>query len=904
MTRSSARTRLAAAAGIIGLAILAGCWLWLADPEDAEPARLSSSTAMAPAEPEAETTPSLPQAGPSELSALVPHTANGESTTGTALSSASQLSGLLTGRLVHEDDGSPVPDAEILLFTEGMSGDSPPTGFRTDVVHTDATGAFSVNFAQHATLWLLRALPGPGHALVEERPELVIPPGETHSIELRALRGGSVSGVVVDEMERPVAGATVLMWSDRRSSVEFEDGPPAKPHARVATDSAGRFVAQGAGPWVLLMPEMEGLAAWRGAHGPLPEGETVSDIKLVVGPGYVIRGRVVDSQHRPVPPVWVVASRVERYRSVAMMSGTEPLNVAVATDANGRFALPRVASRRWHVSVKEPSHQPYERLLEPDDPVLLEREDLLIELAQGCHVEGIVTGADGSPLDQAAVLLFGASEASEDGPTGSTWIQTTAGRFAFDNLLPTDGALLSVTAEGHAAFLMEPLVVSASPGAPLAIQLERELTISGQVVDEQGQPVPGALLKLSSTRRAQTGEWIGQSWDKFLLSWLARQTSDAEGRFHFGRLYEGNFELLVEDPRNLGLKQTLTVAGGDQNLLVRLDASAMALGTLSGNVRDAATGAPLDAFQIWAFKHSLEGGSPDSTRSGSFTDAGGRYSVHGFTPGLYAVYAKAEGYARWSLPELSVQLGEQPLDINLFRERTLRLRVADQEGEPVYQAAVLFENERGQRFNPASQPQGDGTHGETDIQGEIFATGLPADRIVVVLKYALVKGTGVGMREHRTSFDLRVQPEGTQVIVVQRPVHRWLVVSPYFSSENSLASVRDTADSKLNSWFAPLFESGQLRLPDLRVECTVQDDSGAVIDSASCEPAGADGRTWRLSSSAQEGEESRGPWLLARLPAGAATVEIRSAGTDPVRLEIPAGEDDVKRVVVLVPAAQ
>ena len=266
----------------------------------------------------------------------------------------------LAGRVLASD-GSPIPEAEVLLTGEGLSLLPRSTA-------TDATGAFRFD----------ALLPGPRRLLARA---LHYVPAEQEvlsgdlDVELVLDRGATLRGRVLDSRDRPVASATV-QWLGRRSSgaepvlrapaspndLGVTVGPvppipltpgegPALPEdfGDVVTDGEGAFELTGLVPSAGQLHVSHPLyASWRGAGRALRPGDVIDDIRVVLRDGGRIVGRVVDARGFPIGdlPVELQAEDELLPRStMALEDGTfefdGALGVVVLTARP--FTLPRGA---------------------------------------------------------------------------------------------------------------------------------------------------------------------------------------------------------------------------------------------------------------------------------------------------------------------------------------------------------------------------------------------------------------------------------------------------------------------------------------------------------------------------------------------------------------------------------
>lgn len=194
--------------------------------------------------------------------------------------------------------------------------------------------------------------------------------------------------------------------------------------------------------------------------------------------------------------------------------------------------------------------------------------------------------------------------------------------------------LLSVTVFAAAALGTLAPVRSQTPDPALISQLEKasampagDKQVSGIVVNEQKQPVPGILVALSwqwSVKRKDGSVQTGART-------VAKAFTDAEGRFVFTKISAGQFDYFVDSPKDEYVVQAvpLAIEQSDTQKTLRIVLSRGAL--VTGKVVDKKTGKPVvDAF-VGAGVVPPGGNIAkwDQWQANSFgkTDAQGRYQT-------------------------------------------------------------------------------------------------------------------------------------------------------------------------------------------------------------------------------------------------------------------------------------
>jgi protocatechuate 3,4-dioxygenase beta subunit len=344
------------------------------------------------------------------------------------------------------------------------------------------------------------------------------PGGEAH-VDVVMLRGGTLDGRLLDDRDRPVAGARVFASATRgmleRTTHTASDGTfafAALPDK--VTLSAGRDDDET--PEVRLAVE-------------IPEGESQEVTLHLPAPRDPLGVRVVDERGDGIGAVQV---------SAQSLSAGAPLRVTAFTDNRGQASLKRAAGLPLHVEVTAPSRAPRE-LVTDGSP-----GELRVELRPAETLVGQVVGARGrDPISGAEVTLHldsGARRTRTD----------AAGSFSFRDLAAGD-ARLAIHAVGFAP--VERAVTIADTGGRRAsaidrVELAEEGVVEGDVVDTRGNPVAGARV---AEGHAPTWLLVGTTPSDVAVT-------DATGRFTLRGLPEGNVTLEAYAP-DLGRGYASTV---------------------------------------------------------------------------------------------------------------------------------------------------------------------------------------------------------------------------------------------------------------------------------------------------------------------------------------------------------
>lgn len=282
----------------------------------------------------------------------------------------------------------------------------------------------------------------------------------------------SISGVVQDELGRPVEGAGV--GAGRRSyNLDFrmKAGPAggADP-GYVLTGADGRFTVGGLGEDPVAVGAAK--VGYRPARldKALPNGDPV--VLRLVRTG-LVTGRVL-GDGQPLPRFRIASQEVR--------------------SPDGRFEIDRGAGAKLVLFVQAEGWAPLQRTVELPPQGSVDVGDLRLE--RGRSVKGRVLDERGEPIDRADVRAKGSG-------TGGYATTDPAGRFGLDTL-PEGPVELEVSAKGFRA-----AKAMVAPGqSAVDLTLARGLTVSGRVIDEDGQPMRGLAFWLRGAAADPTSSGV------------------------------------------------------------------------------------------------------------------------------------------------------------------------------------------------------------------------------------------------------------------------------------------------------------------------------------------------------------------------------------------------------------
>lgn len=560
---------------------------------------------------------------------------------------------VLSGQVIDATNRKPIPDALVWASAD-------PGAF----VRVDAEGRFRVRSPGRlrfdlevlARGYLLRRV-----AIL--RPQLVSRKVGT----LALVPAGKLQGRVVDLRGRPLARAAVLAVP--LGALGARAFSPADPVTDLAmTGSQGRFDLRRVRPG-LTYEIRASLNGWFPAAQHASAGDPTArprDLTLVLAPARAARGKVQDPAGRSIAEAEVAARPALRPGSRVSGSADEDEVSVVWSDAQGVFSLPPLPAAEVELSVRRkgyaPTIFPSLRVAAGTGPVDLGA----VVLRPGVTLAGRVIDHRGQAVPGSEVFLLDQAAGPNEmdhalkgrKPAG---VAAADGRFSIDDLAQGAPAHVAVRAPGY--LIAQVRAVRPPTARPLVIRLEVEAVLSGRVVNEAGEAVPGARIDLrwQASLPEEPDRPVGEPI-------LRNARADGEGRFELRGLPSGPVRVGVTAPAFvplLSVEVGLPRPANAGELRLVLERGAL----LQGRVTTA-TGEPVPAVRVGL------GGAAASTEDD------GMYWLEGAKLGRQEVRFLHPSYGRVAKP-FEIQPGLNRLDVTLEPGVEVTGYVVDENAKPV-----------------------------------------------------------------------------------------------------------------------------------------------------------------------------------------------------------------------------
>ncbi len=424
--------------------------------------------------------------------------------------------GRVVGRVLAPD-GSPARNAAVALVpgTRAFVATVTSGDLRWLETATDADGAFLVPGIPPGEGYEI-TVTGQGFA-VSHLLNITVRAGEDTQVTVETRRGGQVTGRVLalrDDGE-PVPLADAHLGAVPRGLRNLRCVEEILTTTHCVTGADGTYVMNHVPPGDVDVVAIERthLPAI-GARLSLADGVVVSAEDIVLKPGAMVAGRVVDARGAPVPGVTLRFNLVD-WRNFQFDFSLAPMMAQAVegfdlpkSDAEGRFlAGPIAGDAPYEVTFTKVGFVEHELKHDPEKSP----GEVTVVLQRGGAVEGIVMdAARGEPVTSFTVGGGDLVDVEDDAPggqnpfSGGQLVEDAGGSFRVESVRPGKSAL-RFSAPGYLPATVDVEVVEGETRKGVIVQLTPGGVVRGKVVDGGGQPVVGAQVVAQNSDGGRSG---------------------------------------------------------------------------------------------------------------------------------------------------------------------------------------------------------------------------------------------------------------------------------------------------------------------------------------------------------------------------------------------------------------
>jgi len=686
------------------------------------------------------------------------------------------------------DDGLPVINAALVAL---FSRDESPATLRVTGAVSEIDGKFRLIgdlIAEGVTARVVALKPGLPPAFSD-------PIARGRAVTIKVQRGVEIHGKVIDPDRKPVAGVRIdpMLIPEMPGFGEETTKLP----AWATTSEDGRFAARLAPGKSALRFSKSGYIA---VDQEIDVAANAKPIEIALARGAELRGRVVDSKGNPVPRVPVM---VEQQTTMTAADGSfsfdavtpGPVKIAfgvsmkeqIVTAPATALKLVVPATKKMHGKVTDAATgepiahfnlvvsqntTPFDGgafetdIDETADNVTIlangyvsatvpVAENVMVSLTRGRKVRGRVTDEKGEPLAGAFATIEGIEqEGQQTAPDGSYEITGVA----FD-----ETATLAYVKDGFTK--TRRVVKRGHDDVTLDVVMSRGITVTGRVVDANGNGVAGASITASSAAAGADN---------------ASQMGDERGSFRFESLLPARYDFNAKSERAHGAVHDVDVAQVHE-LTIRVEKHE------GGTIRGHVTGVGTATRGVMVTATNDDGDSHMAS-----PDANGNFVITNAPTGSVTLYAMAvsgrSGFRSAKKVIVDVQPGAE-VDVELVFGAQMSVHGrATSGGSPLANTMIVFSGEN----NGLATTSPDGSYETLLDAGDYDVTLATNGKNLPFAQHIIVKDAA--------TFDFNVESSSLVVAVVDagtgQPIAGATVTSSKHGQTHTSAEVTTNRDGQ------------------------------------------------------------------------------------------------------------
>jgi RNA polymerase sigma factor (sigma-70 family) len=321
------------------------------------------------------------------------------------------------------------------------------------------------------------------------------------------------------------------------------------------------------------------------------QGEQIpAEYTLRLARAVSIGGRVVDPDGNPVAGAQV---EFNNNGNPALQEGPQnddfgwPFWITTTTDSQGHWQINRIGKEAVQTVYGNAAHSDFVPSTfvglarDPESETQLLAGTYIFTLGRGFLVQGVVTNTAGQPVANASVLIGNPYQ-----PKAVRIITGNDGSFSV-HVNETGRNLITAQADGYGATTIEADLTGNN--GPFAIVLRPPKLLKLRVMDQNGNPVPGAFVMLNPMRDNPNVPGPPPVAVRF------REKADSAGRIIWSNAPDSELNFIVNAEGYMVNRDIRIHPDGAEHLIT------LAQGlTVSGTVSDTATGQPIQRFRVIA----------------------------------------------------------------------------------------------------------------------------------------------------------------------------------------------------------------------------------------------------------------------------------------------------------------
>jgi len=438
--------------------------------------------------------------------------------------------GRVSGRVITTD-GQPVEGARVLA--ENTAALFSLADSERDGAQTNEEGRFSLEAVAEGTCRLTAS--HPDHPTTSSRPVTVSLSRPVPDVEIVMKQGAAIAGRVIGTDGSPAAWARVRCT--RTDATPFAGGTIGGHRQRGATaDGEGNFELKGLPLAELVLMAVSEVASSDTVQVDLSQGGRIEGIELRLAAGGTISGKVITDTGEPVadaevlarPDFW--AGGLNRKTRLRGRSST-------VTDGGGNFTFSGLCEGSYRLSATR-SAGSFRRFTRQGIEAKTGDEDVEIVLAEDGSLGGrlaFATGGNPTSFSVALNMSPGVPCSSADGSFELPAVAPGKYMITFRGRDFADKVLSDVEVQGGGKTDLG------------SIEVQPGRDVSGRVIDESGEPVPGATVVVAERLVGDGSNLvldIGAAAEERMG--LRRGTSDPDGYFRVGGIGTSRYVMLAE----------------------------------------------------------------------------------------------------------------------------------------------------------------------------------------------------------------------------------------------------------------------------------------------------------------------------------------------------------------------